>query len=411
MTWPASSPRCWPVQDLGAERPGGRWTRSCPGEATPGAGRRVPRGAAGQGRDGRGDARPRRRRCSPTPTGSRCPGRASTSSAPAATARTPSTSRRWPRSSSPATGATRGQARQPGRVLVLGVGRRARGARGRPDLSPDRVAEVAARGGDHVLLRAGLPPGVAARRRRRAASWASPTAFNFLGPLTNPAQPTSAGGRRAPTRGWRRSWPGCSPAAGTRRVVFRGDDGLDELTISTTSSVWWVRGGQVRRSTCSTRARWASPRRAARDAAGRGRGAQRRRWSGRARRRGRAGARRRRAQRRAALALAVPDRRSDTAACAAAVRAGMDRAERAIDDGAAHGRGRPLGGGDHPLSAGLAGDWSWAGRGADVRPGAAASGGWLRRRRGRGEGRLEVVPGVGAERDVGLRCPARRRPC
>ena len=33
---------------------------------------------------------------------------------------------------------------------------------------------------------------------------------------------------------------------GKDAVVFRGDDGLDELTISTTSSVWWVRAGQVR---------------------------------------------------------------------------------------------------------------------------------------------------------------------
>ena len=29
-------------------------------------------------------------------------------------------------------------------------------------------------------------------------------------------------------------------------AVFRGDDGLDELTISTTSRVWWVRSGTVR---------------------------------------------------------------------------------------------------------------------------------------------------------------------
>ena len=36
-----------------------------------------------------------------------------------------------------------------------------------------------------------------------------------------------------------------------------------------------------------------------------------------------------------ALALSVPDRGSDTAAFTAAVRAGMDRAERAIDDGSA----------------------------------------------------------------------------
>jgi anthranilate phosphoribosyltransferase len=27
--------------------------------------------------------------------------------------------------------------------------------------------------------------------------------------------------------------------------VFRGDDGLDEVTVSTTTHVWWVRGGVV----------------------------------------------------------------------------------------------------------------------------------------------------------------------
>jgi anthranilate phosphoribosyltransferase len=32
---------------------------------------------------------------------------------------------------------------------------------------------------------------------------------------------------------------------GTRALVFRGDDGLDELTIGTTSSVWAVRDGEV----------------------------------------------------------------------------------------------------------------------------------------------------------------------
>jgi anthranilate phosphoribosyltransferase len=32
---------------------------------------------------------------------------------------------------------------------------------------------------------------------------------------------------------------------GTRAVVFRGDDGLDELTTATTSSVWVVRDGEV----------------------------------------------------------------------------------------------------------------------------------------------------------------------
>ena len=31
---------------------------------------------------------------------------------------------------------------------------------------------------------------------------------------------------------------------GRRTAVFRGDDGLDEVTVSTTSHVWWVEGGR-----------------------------------------------------------------------------------------------------------------------------------------------------------------------
>ena len=71
------------------------------------------------------------------------------------------------------------------------------------------------------------------------------TAFNFLGPLTNPAQPTYAAvgvadARMAPLIA------GVFARRGKDAAVFRGDDGLDELTISTTSKVWWVRGGAVR---------------------------------------------------------------------------------------------------------------------------------------------------------------------
>jgi anthranilate phosphoribosyltransferase len=33
---------------------------------------------------------------------------------------------------------------------------------------------------------------------------------------------------------------------GKDAAVFRGDDGLDELTISTTSRIWWVRDGAIR---------------------------------------------------------------------------------------------------------------------------------------------------------------------
>jgi len=71
------------------------------------------------------------------------------------------------------------------------------------------------------------------------------TAFNFLGPLTNPAQPTYAAvgvadARMAPLMA------GVFAGRGKDAAVFRGDDGLDELTISTTSTVWWVRNGAIR---------------------------------------------------------------------------------------------------------------------------------------------------------------------
>jgi anthranilate phosphoribosyltransferase len=71
-----------------------------------------------------------------------------------------------------------------------------------------------------------------------------PTVFNFLGPLTNPARPTAsavgvADPRMAPVVA------GVLARRGMRALVFRGDDGLDELTVTTTSTVWVVRDGSV----------------------------------------------------------------------------------------------------------------------------------------------------------------------
>ncbi len=72
-----------------------------------------------------------------------------------------------------------------------------------------------------------------------------PTTFNFLGPLTNPARPVAAA-------------IGCSDermaavmadllaARGDTALVFRGADGLDELTTSTVSRAWAVQAGTVR---------------------------------------------------------------------------------------------------------------------------------------------------------------------
>jgi anthranilate phosphoribosyltransferase len=74
-----------------------------------------------------------------------------------------------------------------------------------------------------------------------------PTVFNFLGPLTNPAQPAAAAigcgnARMAPVMA------DVLAARGADVLLFRGDDGLDEMTTTTTSSVWQVTGGSVTQS-------------------------------------------------------------------------------------------------------------------------------------------------------------------
>jgi anthranilate phosphoribosyltransferase len=72
-----------------------------------------------------------------------------------------------------------------------------------------------------------------------------PTPFNFLGPLTNPARPPAAAigvydASLAPVMAQ------VLADRGDTALVFRGDDGLDELTTTTTSRVWLVSGGEVR---------------------------------------------------------------------------------------------------------------------------------------------------------------------
>jgi anthranilate phosphoribosyltransferase len=72
-----------------------------------------------------------------------------------------------------------------------------------------------------------------------------PTVFNVLGPLTNPARPAAqavgvSDPRLAPVMA------GVLAQRGADALVFRGDDGLDELTTTGTSTVWVVSGGTVR---------------------------------------------------------------------------------------------------------------------------------------------------------------------
>lgn len=73
-----------------------------------------------------------------------------------------------------------------------------------------------------------------------------PTVMNILGPITNPARPRAsavgvADEHIAPTVA------GVFASRGTSALVFRGHDGLDELTVTAPSDVWEVRGGEVRR--------------------------------------------------------------------------------------------------------------------------------------------------------------------
>lgn len=74
-----------------------------------------------------------------------------------------------------------------------------------------------------------------------------PTAFNFLGPLTNPARVVAsaigvADARMAPLMA------GVLAARNIRALVFRGSDGLDELTTTGTSSIWEVRNNEITQS-------------------------------------------------------------------------------------------------------------------------------------------------------------------
>nr|WP_225957062.1 anthranilate phosphoribosyltransferase [Amycolatopsis lexingtonensis] len=71
-----------------------------------------------------------------------------------------------------------------------------------------------------------------------------PTTFNLLGPLTNPAQPGAAVigcAYEDKTRVLAETFA----RRGTTALVVRGDDGLDEITTTTTSTVWVVSGGTV----------------------------------------------------------------------------------------------------------------------------------------------------------------------
>lgn len=113
----------------------------------------------------------------------------------------------------------------------------------RLDLPIDRVARNAEEAGITFCFAQVFHPSfrhTAVPRKELAI----PTAFNFLGPLTNPAHVQAsavgvANARMAPLVA------GVLARRGSRGLVFRGDDGLDELTPTGPSTVWEIRDGQV----------------------------------------------------------------------------------------------------------------------------------------------------------------------
>ncbi|MER6976669.1 anthranilate phosphoribosyltransferase [Streptomyces carpinensis] len=111
------------------------------------------------------------------------------------------------------------------------------------DLSPQRVVEVAEEAGITFCFAVKFHPAlrhVGAARGQLGIR----TVFNLLGPLTNPAKVRAqavgvAVAHEAPIVA------GVFAERGNSSLVFRGDDGLDELTTTATSRVWVVRDGKV----------------------------------------------------------------------------------------------------------------------------------------------------------------------
>ncbi|MER6101060.1 anthranilate phosphoribosyltransferase [Streptomyces sp. NPDC001832] len=112
------------------------------------------------------------------------------------------------------------------------------------ELSAQRVVEVAEAAGITFCFAVKFHPALryAAKARKELGA---PTTFNILGPLTNPAKVRSqaigvADLRMAPIVA------GVLAERGNSALVFRGDDGMDELATTSTSRVWVVRDGSVR---------------------------------------------------------------------------------------------------------------------------------------------------------------------
>ncbi|WP_152406779.1 anthranilate phosphoribosyltransferase [Mycobacterium tuberculosis] len=113
----------------------------------------------------------------------------------------------------------------------------------RIDLGPDLVARSLAEVGIGFCFAPRFHPSYrhAAAVRREIGV---PTVFNLLGPLTNPARPR-AGLIGCAFADLAEVMAGVFAARRSSVLVVHGDDGLDELTTTTTSTIWRVAAGSV----------------------------------------------------------------------------------------------------------------------------------------------------------------------
>ena len=115
------------------------------------------------------------------------------------------------------------------------------------DVPPARQADVLAEAGIVFLFAPLYHPSLRyAGTARRELGIQTP--FNFLGPLANPARPAAQAVGIANAR-MAQIVAGVLAARGTRGLVFHGDDGLDELTTTTTSDVWLIADHRVQPTT------------------------------------------------------------------------------------------------------------------------------------------------------------------
>jgi len=113
----------------------------------------------------------------------------------------------------------------------------------RIDLGPDQVARSLAEVGIGFCFAPQFHPSYrhASVVRREIGV---PTVFNLLGPLTNPAMPR-AGLIGCAFADLAEVMAGVFAARRSSVLVVHGDDGLDELTTTTTSTIWRVQAGTV----------------------------------------------------------------------------------------------------------------------------------------------------------------------